>query len=658
VKSENTGGIMAKLKELIKVEDITTCDSTSQMITKARKDGVELFFDRANEMKACPIGEQSACCKHCAMGPCRMNINNPYDRVGVCGATVDTIVARNFGRMVAAGTAAHTDHGMAMLELFRDVINGKVKDFSIKDPQKLYEVAESLDISTEGRELKDVALELYGELERTYTQVEGEIPLMKRVPPKTLESWRKEGIVPRGAMREIMEMMHRTAMGVDQDYENLTKQISRTALADGWGGSMVSTDISDILFGTPAPVEVEMDMGVLKEDKVNIIVHGHEPILLEAMIVSAADPTLQKMATDAGSTGINLVGMCCSGLDVLSRHGLPHAGNFSSTEAVLVTGAVDAMTVDIQCIKQDLFKVAQCYDSVFITTNYRAKIEGALHIELDERNPTLCTDEIIIKAITRYKTRSKPIQIPQNIARGVHGFSYEYIKYMLGGSFRGSYNPLNENIINGRIRGVAGVVGCTNPRSKQDESHVELVKELIKNDILVLQTGCSQSALAKAGLTTPGAAALAGPGLSEVCETVGMPPVLGLGACVDNSRILIAASEMVKVGGLGDSIADLPAAGCAPEWMSEKAIAIGQYFVASGVFTVFGHTFPMVKGTNFEKHLFEDLEEKGFGKWGFADNPRDMARLIIDHIEKKRDALGINKKTERVLSSMEDRRSL
>ncbi len=649
---------MAKIKELIKVEDITTCDSTSQMITKARADGVELFFDRAAEMKACPIGAQSACCKHCAMGPCRMNTNNPYDRVGVCGATVDTIVARNFGRMVAAGTAAHTDHGMAMLELFRDVINGKVKDFSIKDPQKLYEVAESLDIETEGRELKDVALDLYGELERTYTQVEGEIPLVKRVPQKTLETWRKEGIVPRGAMREIMEMMHRTAMGVDQDYENLTKQISRTALADGWGGSMVSTDISDILFGTPAPVEVEMDMGVLKEDKVNIIVHGHEPILLEAMIVSAADPSLQKMATEAGSTGINLIGMCCSGLDVLSRHGLPHAGNFSSTEAVLVTGAVDAMTVDIQCIKQDLLRVAECYDSVFITTNYRAKIEGATHIELDEHKPTICTDEIIIKAISRYKTRSMPIQIPQNIARGIHGFSYEYIKYMLGGSFRGSYKPLNDNIINGRIRGVAGVVGCTNPRSKQDFSHVELVKELIKNDILVLQTGCSQSALSKAGLTTPGAAALAGPGLAEVCETVGMPPVLGLGACVDNSRILIAASEMVKVGGLGDCLADLPVAGCAPEWMSEKAIAIGQYFVASGVFTVFGHTFPMVKGINFEKHLFEELETKDFGKWGTADNPHDMAQLMIAHIDKKRDALGINTKKERVLSSMEDRRSL
>ena len=649
---------MSKTIEPKKPQDLTMCESTAQMITKARKDGVELFFDRADAMKPCPIGESSACCKHCSMGPCRLNVNSPYDRVGVCGATIDTIAARNFGRMVAAGTAAHTDHGMAMLELFRDVINGKVIDFSIKDPIKLFEVAESLEIPTEGRDLKSVAMDLYHELERTYTQVEGEIPMVKRVPPKTLERWRAAGIVPRGAMREIMELMHRTAMGVDQDYENITKQISRTALADGWGGSMVSTDISDILFGTPTPVEIEVDMGVLKEDQVNIIVHGHEPILLEAMIIAAADPTLKEMAHNAGAKDINLVGMCCSGLDVMSRHGLPHAGNFSSTEAVLVTGAVDAMTVDIQCIKQDLKKVADHYDTPFITTNYRAMIEGATHIQLDERDPLKCADEIIIKAITRFKSRRNPIQIPRKTARGIHGFSVEYIKYMLGGAFRGSFTPLNENIINGRIRGVAGVVGCTNPRSKQDASHIELVKELIKNDILVLQTGCSQMALAKAGLTGPGAAALAGPGLAEVCETVGMPPVLGMGACVDNSRILIAASEMVRIGGLGDSLADLPVAGCAPEWMSEKAIAIGQYFVASGVYVVFGHTFPITKGTKFEKHLFDDLEKLGFGKWAFASDPKEMARLMIAHIEKKRKILGIDKSRDRVLIDMADRRSL
>ncbi len=649
---------MAKPNQLIRPEDITICESTQQMIQKARRDGVELFFDRAEEMKPCPIGADSACCKHCSMGPCRMNPKDPYKRVGVCGATIDTISARNFGRMVAAGTAAHTDHGMAMLELFRGVIEGTVQDFEIKDTMKLNEVAQSLEIKTEGRSIKEIARDVYKELERTYTQVDGEIPFVKRVPKKTLESWRKEGIVPRGAMREIMEMMHRTAIGVDQDYENITKQISRTALADGWGGSMVSTEISDILFGTPAPVEVQVDLGVLKEDHVNIIVHGHEPILLEAMLISADAPSIKKMATDAGAKGINLVGMCCSGLDVLSRHGVPHAGNFSSTEAALVTGAVDAMTVDIQCIKQDLQTVAKCYDTQFITTNYRAKIEGAQHIELDEHDPMKCTDEIVIKAVGRYKNRHMSIEIPRKTARGVHGFSHEYIKYMLGGSFRGGYTPLNDNIINGRIRGVAGVVGCTNPRSKQDFSHVELVKELIKNDVLVVQTGCSQLALAKAGLTTPGAASLAGNGLAEVCETVGIPPVLGLGSCVDNSRILMAVAEMVHTGGLGDSIAELPVAGCAPEWMSEKAIAIGQYFVASGVFTVFGHTFPITKETKFERHLFSELENKGFGKWGFADSPHEMARLMIKHIDKKRQALGIDKARERVLLDMADRRAL
>jgi carbon-monoxide dehydrogenase catalytic subunit len=592
------------------------------------------------------------------MGPCRLNSKDPYSKVGVCGATIDTIMARNFARMVAAGTAAHTDHGMGMLDLFRDVLNGKIKDYSIKNPLKLIEVAKSIDIETEDREIKDIAMDLYHELERTYIQVDGEIPFAKRVPAKTLEIWRKEGIVPRGAMREIMELMHRSAMGVDQHYENITKGCSRTALADGWGGSMVATEISDILFGTPSPVAVEVNMGVLKEDQVNIIIHGHEPNLFESIVESVNEPTLIQAAKDAGAKGINLIGMCCSGLEMFVRHGVPHAGNFMSTEAVLVTGAVDAMGVDVQCIKQGLVKVADCYGTPLITTNPRAHIEGATHIEFHEHDPKGCTDEIVIQAIGRFKNRNMPIEIPQIVNTGVHGFSHEYINYMLGGTFRASYTPLNDNIINGRIRGVAGVVGCTNPRMKQDYVHVELVKELIKNDVLVVQTGCSQIALAKAGLTTPEAAHLAGPGLKEVCETVGMPPVLGCGACVDNSRILIAVSEMVRTGGLGESIADLPVAGCAPEFMSEKAIAIGQYFVASGVYTVFGVTFPIVEGTKFHKHLFGELEERGMGKWGFAKDPYDIARMMIAHIDKKRKQLGIDKARERVLMDMADRRDM
>lgn len=640
------------------VKEMTACDATAQMIRKAEKDGVELAFHRAASMKPCPIGADSSCCKHCSMGPCRLNAKDPYGKVGVCGATIDTIQSRNFARMVASGAAAHNDHGLSMMELFRKVVSGHITEYGIKDAMKLEEVAAELGIAAEGRHIKEIAADLCRELERTYTQVEGEIPFARRVPEKTLEIWRKHGVVPRGAMREIMELMHRTHMGVDQDHENIIRQCSRTALSDGWGGSMAATEISDILFGTPTPVRTEVNMGCLKEDQVNIIIHGHEPSLFESVLASVTDPGLIQEAKEAGAKGINLLGMCCSGAEMLSRHGVPHAGNFMSTEAIVVTGAVDAMVVDVQCIKQGLAKVADCYDTRLFTTNPRCRIEGVEHMEFHDEKARDCTDAIVKKAIIRFKGRKVPIEIPNIRNFGVHGFSHEYILYMLGGTFRPSYTPLNDNIVNGRIRGVAGVVGCTNPRVKQDFAHVELVKELIKKDVLVVQTGCSQVALAKAGLCSPEAAYLAGPGLREVCEAVGMPPVLGLGSCVDNSRILIACSEMVRAGGLGQSIAELPVAGAAPEWMSEKAITIGQYFVASGIFTVFGVTFPMVEGTKFQKLLSEGLEELGFGMWGFSRDPYDMARLMVEHIDKKRKALGIDKARERVLMGMADRQKL
>ncbi|MEW5912503.1 MAG: anaerobic carbon-monoxide dehydrogenase catalytic subunit [Thermodesulfobacteriota bacterium] len=653
---------MAVEKKLQKLESInpsavTTCEATQQMLAKAKRDGVQTAFDRAAEMKPCPIGEKSACCKNCFMGPCRLNTKDPYAKNGVCGATIDTIQSRNFGRMVATGTASHTDHGLEMLKLFKGVVEGRIKDYQIQDTEKLIEVASEMGIKTQDREPLDIARDLCQVLEKTFTQLDGELPFVRRAPVKTQEMWHQNGMTPRGAMREIMEMMNRTHMGMDQDYSNIIKQISRTALADGWGGSMVATEIGDMLFGTPKPVQGEVNMGVLKADQVNIIIHGHEPNLFDSMLASVSDPALIEKAKAAGATGINLVGMCCSGLEMLSRRGVPHAGNFMSTEAVLVTGAVDGFVVDVQCIKQGLVSVADCYGTPLFTTNDRAHIEGAHHVEFHEDQPRDCTDVVVEMAIKRFARREHPVVIPQRKDTGVFGFSHEYINYMLGGTFRGSYAPLNQNIINGKIRGVAGVVGCTNVRVPQDSVHVELVKELIKNDVLVVQTGCAQIALAKAGLSLPEAAHLAGPGLSEVCEAVGMPPVLGLGACVDNTRILTAACNMVAAGGLGESIADLPVAGAAPEFMSEKAIAIGQYFVASGVYTVFGVTFPTLAGTKFHDLIFNGLEKQGMGKWGFAVDPHDMARLMIEHIEAKRRALGLDKGKERVLVDMADRRA-
>jgi carbon-monoxide dehydrogenase catalytic subunit len=453
--------------------------------------------------------------------------------------------------------------------------------------------------------------------------------------------------------------MHRTHIGVDQDYQNLLKQGVRASIADGWGGSMIATELQDILFGTPAPILGKASLGVLREDEVNLIIHGHEPLLSEMIVAVAQEPEMIELAKSKGAKGINLGGMCCTANEILMRHGVGIAGNFLQQELAIVTGAVDAMVVDVQCIFQSIATVAECYHTKIITTSPKAKIPGAVHIEFDEHDALKSAREIVKTAIENFPNRKGNINIPGEQINQIAGFSHETINYLLGGMFRASYRPLNENIINGRIRGVAGVVGCNNARVKHNESHIAMVKELIKNDVMVLTTGCNAIACAEAELLVPEAAAkYAGEGLASVCEAVGIPPVLHLGSCVDNSRILIAATAMVKDGGLGDDISDLPVAGAAPEWMSEKAISIGQYFVASGVFTVFGVTWPTLGSKEVTDFLFKDFEEMYGGMWAFEPDPIRAAQLMISHIDKKRKALGIDEARERVLYDMEMRREL
>jgi len=422
---------------------------------------------------------------------------------------------------------------------------------------------------------------------------------------------------------------------------------------------MIATELQDIIFGTPAPVLGRINLGVLSWDEVNLIIHGHDPLLSEMVVVAAQEPEMVALAKSKGANGINIAGMCCTANEILMRHGIPIAGNFLQQELAIVTGAVEAMVVDIQCIMQSLTAVAECYHTKIITTSVKAKIPGAIHIQFDEHHAMESARAIVKTAIENFPNRGKHIDIPEEQTDLVAGFSHETINYLLGGMYRASYRPLNDNIINGRIRGVAGVVGCNNARVKHNEAHTTMVKELIKNDVLVLQTGCSAIASAEAGLMTPEAASkYAGEGLASVCEAVGIPPVLHLGSCVDNSRILIAATAMVKDGGLGDDISELPVAGAAPEWMSEKAISIGQYFVGSGVFTVFGVNWPTLDSKEASKYLFEDFEAIYGGMWAFEPDPIKAAHLMIDHIDKKRKALGIDKARERILYDMAMRREL
>ena len=645
-----------------KIENVTCCEASQHMLNIAAEKGIETVFDRAAAMRPCPIGAVGSCCKNCGMGPCRVppskNEAEPA-KVGLCGATHETITARNFARMVAAGTAAHSDHGRGVAEVFLLAAQGKIPGYGIKDEQKLLQLGLDFDLDVENLSIKELAIQVGEKCVAQFGQQEGEIVFAKRAPLKRLALWRKYKLVPRGIDREVVELMHRTHMGVDQDYKNITAQAARCALADGWGGAMIATELQDIMFGTPVPVKGNINLGVLKADEVNIIVHGHEPLVSEMVVVVSQDPEMIDLAKTKGAKGINVAGMCCTANEILMRHGVPIVGNFLQQELAITTGAVDAMVVDVQCIMQAIQKTAENFHTKIITTSPKAMMEGATHIEFDEHDAINTARKIVRAAVENYTQRdTSKVNIPTAKAEMVAGFSHETINYLLGGTFRSSYKPLNDNIINGRIRGIAGVVGCNNARDKDDEIHLILIKELLKNDVIVLTTGCVAMACGKAGLLTPEASKYCGAGLASICETVGIPPVLHMGACVDNTRILIAASAVVKEGGLGDDISELPAAGAAPGWMSEKAIAIGHYFVASGVYTIFGTAFPTLGSKKYTDYLFNGLEEEWGGMWDFEPDPLKMAEKMLAHIDKKRKALGIDKARERVLMDMEMRRDL
>lgn len=633
--------------------------AVKMVLDDASNDGIQTVFDRAEEVKPCPIGAGGSCCRICAMGPCRITGKNAEDKTGVCGATLSTIAARNLARSIAAGTAAHSDHGRDLAFALLGVAKGEIKDYSIKDEAKLIAVAKDLGIEVDGMDAMKIAEQVALKAIENFGQQKGELSYLKRAPEKRQKIWRDLSISPRGIDREVVEMMHRTNMGVDQDADNILLQSMRTALADGWGGAMLATDISDILFGTPEPLVSNVNLGVLKADHVNVVVHGHEPLLSEMIVAAASDSELIDLAKKQGAEGINLAGICCTANEILMRHGITPAGNFLQQELAIMTGAVDAMVVDVQCVMQALAKVAESYHTKLITTSRKAKMDGAIHMEFDQYHAMEIAKNIVKTAIDNFSNRkASAVNIPDVSNPMIAGFSHEYIRYMLGGRFRASFRPLNDAIISGRIKGAVGVVGCNNPRTAHDKSHEYIVKELIKNDVLVVQTGCGAIASAKYGLLTPEAMEMAGPGLREICETVGIPPVLHLGSCVDNTRILTVLCELVSEGGLGDDLSQLPAVGIAPEWMSEKALAIGTYFVASGAYVIFGVTSPVSASEEVSTIISEGWESKTGGKLEFVIDPADIVEKTLAHLDQKRKELGIDVKKERELFDMAKRREL
>jgi carbon-monoxide dehydrogenase catalytic subunit len=629
-----------------------------EMLEKAKLDCIETCFDRYDTQKNhCKFGKEGTCCKICYMGPCRITAKSPR---GVCGADVDTIAARNFLREVTGGTAAHSDHGRHVALLLQEIAEGKDVGYEVKDPQAVFEIAALYGIETDGREMIDVLRELSDIFIGDFTSQQETIKTVSLAPQKTRTTWANAGVLPQGIDKMCVEAMHRTHMGVDHDYKNLLLHAFRQSLANGWGGSRIASMASDILFGTPRALKTEVNLGILEKDNVNILVHGHEPTLSDMIAIAIKQPDIIEYAKAAGANGVTVGGICCTANEILMRHGIPIAGNFLQQELAIVTGAVEMMIVDVQCVMPSLPVIAEHYHTKIVGTTPIAKTIGAEAFDFEESNPLESAKELVKQAIDNFKNRDKSlVKIPSNKQTVIAGFSIREIKYMLGGSFRASFRPLNDAIIQNRIKGVVGIVGCNNPKFKTDWYCNELVKELVKNNVLVVETGCCAIASGKDGKLTPETALeYAGVGLKEVCETVGIPPVLHMGSCVDNTRILQACTEIVSEGGLGDSIAGLPAVGVCPELMSEKAVSISCYCVATGLDVFIGHPFHITGSENVYKYLTEDVKEIFGAAMHFEENPIEAAKKIIAVLDEKRDKLGINKKYERKLLDQKDRREV
>lgn len=622
-------------------------------IKEAQKEGIKTVWDRYEaQLPQCGFGETGLCCRHCMQGPCRIDPFGEGAQLGVCGANADTMVARGISRAVAAGTASHGGHAKHMAYTLLKSAMGESPDYPIKDEGKLKAVAKRIGISIDRRAIKDIALDVARKALEEFSEKESPLTWAATTLTKGhLETFLKYGVVPTGIDSAISESMHRTTYGVDADPVNLLLCAVKCAIAD-YAGSHIATDIADILFGTPSPVMTRANLGVINKNAVNIALHGHNPLLSDIVVQVAGEKGLNDKAKKAGaSEGINIVGVCCTGNEVMMRHKIPMATSSVSQEMVILTGALDAMVVDYQCIMPALSNIAECYHTKIITTMPIAKIPKAMHIEFEESRAKECARKIIDAAIEAFKKRDpNKINIPDISSTAFAGFSTEAIIGALSLVNKDDpLKPLIDNIVAGNIYGVCLFAGCNTVKVTQDSNYMAMVKELAKKNVLILATGCASGAFARHGLMTPEATEeYAGPGLKAVLTAVGkaaglggpLPLVLHMGSCVDNTR---AADVAVAVANkLGVDLRMLPVVASAPEPVTEKAVAIGTWAVAAGLPTHLG-VVPPVLGSKVVTEVLTSTAKDLFGGYFIVEtDPVKAAEKLISVIGERRKSLGLS----------------
>jgi carbon-monoxide dehydrogenase catalytic subunit len=602
----------------------------------------ETWEDRVkNQGTHCKFGETGVCCRHCHMGPCRIT---PKASRGICGADAHAIAARGYLRTIAAGTSSHSDHGRELLHILRHASpNGS---FKIKDEQKLLNLAKEWGVPTENKDIYAIGHEVAEIGLQEFGKTDGFQRFVSRATPERQKRWAAEGILPRAIDREVVTALHMTHMGNSADPEALIRQGLRTSLSNGWGGSMLCTEVSDILFGTPVVRQTEGNLGCIEKEMVNIIIHGHDPAFSEMIVAASEMKEMLDYAKSKGAKGINIAGICCTANEVTMRHGVRIAGSFLQQEAAILTGAIEMMCVDVQCIFPSLPDLCDNFHTKFVTTSPIARIPRAIHVELEHDKAIDKAKEIMRMAIDNYTNRKpEKVFIPTTKQKGEVGYpTTEIIRYLdtITNSHvdaKGSYKPAIEAIKAGVIRGAVGIVGCNNPRVRPDNSHFEIMKELLANDILIVTTGCAAQVAIKAGLLNHEAKNICGAGMRRVCDLLNIPPILHMGSCVDISRILRLVTGISLDWGV--DMDKLPIVGCAPEWMSEKAVSIANYVISSGIDVYLGIE-PQISGSSQMVEWITQGTRKIVGAGiNYSTDPHELVKNMINGIEAKRKALGI-----------------
>ena len=620
-----------------------------EMYQHVHAQGLTNVFDRFEQQEKirCSFCSSGLSCQLCANGPCRISPKAPR---GNCGVDADVMVSRNFVyRHVTIGTSANIFHAQQAARTLKAAAEKPDSGLKIRDKQKLLKYAEMAGLNSH-EDANKVAINfanwVLGDMGKPYWEESAMVQAF--APPKRQELWRKLGIYPGGGFSEIGLAQTKCMTNLNADPVDFLLTAVRLGVINEYQGLFALDILQEILMGTQKIRAAKQNMGLLKQDMVNIITNGHMPLTAHVVIELASTPEWQEKAKKAGASGLQILGHVCEGQQLLnykdtgemSAYG-GQEGEWLSEEYLFATGAVDLFMFDYNCTIPTLPLYAERFGTRMVSTHEVIRMPGTEVVEFKPEEMKKQAEKILemaIEAYTKRKAENREVYIPPHISEGcMIGFSTESVKEALGGTWK----PLIDAIAAGKIRGIATIVGCTTARYGQGGSNIfRITKGLIEKDILVLSGGCTSAVMQYSGLTNPQAAEECGPGLKEICKALGIPPVLSYGACVDIGKMTQTAKELADA--LDVDTNKLPLVIGAPEYLEQKAVADACTAIALG-WLVHVAPVPSVTGSDLVvKTLTETTETLGLGKLTVETNADKTVQIYIDHIEKKRKELGLH----------------